>query len=155
MSQAAHTHSEVKEQKLKDAELSFKTCYNFCRHDSGDLSAWALEALHELAQCLREQGRYHDMEVLLKSLTSSPDIQEQGKTSAKFLEAVDLLSWVLMEQGKWQDAMDVCETFYPAMEKVCGEDHHSTVDVRKRQSELRVAIDKQRDKMTWFSPWWT
>lgn len=154
MAQAAHTHSEAKKQKLRDAELSFRTCYNFCRHDSGDLSAWALEALHELAQCLREQGRYHDMELLLKSLTSSPDIQEQGKTSAKFLESVDLLSWVLMEQGKWQDAMDVCETFYPAMVKVCGEEHHSTMDVRKRQSELRVVIDRQRDKMTWFSLWW-
>ncbi|KFX95331.1 hypothetical protein O988_05850 [Pseudogymnoascus sp. VKM F-3808] len=99
MAQAAHTNSEAKKQKLNDAELCFRRCYNFRRHDSGDLSAWALEALHELAQCLREQGRYHDMELLL-SFTSSPDIQEQGKTSAKFLECVDLLSWVLMEQRK-------------------------------------------------------
>ncbi|OBT53277.1 hypothetical protein VE04_06337 [Pseudogymnoascus sp. 24MN13] len=154
MAQAAHGQPKVKEHKLGDAELSFRTCYNFSRHDSGDLSAWALEALHELAQCLREQRRYRDMEVLLKSLRSSSDIEEQGKTSAKYLESVDLLSWVLMEQGKWQDAMDVCETFYPAMEKVCGENHCCTVDVRKRQSLLRVSIDRQRDKMNWDKPKW-
>ncbi|KFY94077.1 hypothetical protein V500_03423 [Pseudogymnoascus sp. VKM F-4518 (FW-2643)] len=153
MAQAARGESKVKEQKLKDAELSFRTCYNFCRHDSGDLSTWALRALYELAECLREQRRYHDMEVLLKALRSSLDIEEQGKTSAKFLKSVDLLSWVLMEQGKWQDAMDVCETFYPAMEKVCGNGHRITMDVRDRQSKLTAIIDQKRVTKTWF--WWT
>jgi hypothetical protein len=38
MAQVAHGQSKVKEQKLKDAELSFRTCYNFRRQDSGDLS---------------------------------------------------------------------------------------------------------------------
>lgn len=153
MAQAAHGQSETKEQKLKDAELSFRTCYNFCRLDSGDLSGWALEALHELAQCLREQRRLYDMEVLLKALRSTSDIEEQGKTSIKFLECVNLLGWVLMEQGKLQDAMDVCETFYPAMEKVCGEGHRSTVDVRERKSILRTTIDQQSVERTrtWFS----
>ncbi|KFY79311.1 hypothetical protein V499_01691 [Pseudogymnoascus sp. VKM F-103] len=154
MAQAARGQPQVKEQKLKDAELSFRTCYNFCRHDSGDLSTWALRALYELAECLREQKRYYDMEVLLKVLTSNSGIAEQGKTSAKFLKSVDLLSWVLMEQGKWQEALDVCENFYPAMEKVCGEGHRNTVDVRKRQVVLRVAIDRQREKMNWDKPNW-
>ncbi|KFY69419.1 hypothetical protein V496_00259 [Pseudogymnoascus sp. VKM F-4515 (FW-2607)] len=152
MAQAARGEPKVTEQKLKDAELSFRTCYNLCRHDSGDLSTWALRALYEVAECLREQRRYHDMEVLLKTLRSSSDIEEQGKTSAKFLKSIDLLSWALMEQGKWQDAMDVCETFLPAMEKVCGEGHRCTVDVRKRQSVLRVKIHRQQEKMAWF-PW--
>ncbi|OAF57376.1 hypothetical protein VC83_04774 [Pseudogymnoascus destructans] len=59
-----------------------KKHYNFCRHYSGDLSTWALRALHELAECLREKGRYHDMEVLLKVLTSNSDIAEhQGYRS--------------------------------------------------------------------------
>lgn len=152
MAQAAHGQSKVKEQKLKNAELSFRTCYNFCRHDSGDLSTWALTALQELAECLREQKRYHDMEVLLQVLRGSSEIEEQGKTSAKYLKSVDLLSWVLMQEGKLQDAMGVCETFYPAMKKVCGEYHPSTVDVRKRQLELKMIIDQQWNEMAWF--WW-
>jgi hypothetical protein len=150
MAQAQRGQSKVKEQKLKDAELSFRTCYNFRRQDSGDLSVWTLEALHELAQCLREQRRYHDMEALLKTLRSSSEIEEQGKTSAKFLECVDLLSWVLTERGKYRDAMEVCETFYPAMEKVCGEGHRSTVDVRERQAVLEKSIDPQPDMNAWL-----
>ncbi|KFY29860.1 hypothetical protein V494_08419 [Pseudogymnoascus sp. VKM F-4513 (FW-928)] len=151
MAQAARAQSKVRDEKLKEAELSFTTCYNFRRHDSGDLSGWALEALKELAQCLREQRRYHDMEVLLRSLRSSSEIEEQGKTSAKYLNSIGLLSWVLMEQGKWQDAMDVCETFYPSMEKVCGENHHTTVDVGERQAKLKGIIDGKRNMKTMFS----
>ncbi|KFY28614.1 hypothetical protein V493_02842 [Pseudogymnoascus sp. VKM F-4281 (FW-2241)] len=151
MAQAARGQYEIKDQKLKEAEQHFTICYNFRRTDSGDLSGWALEALQALSKCLREQKRYHDMEAILKSLRSSSEIEEQGKTSAKFLECVDLLSWVMAEQGKWGEAMDVCETFYPAIERVCGEDHHSTVDVRKRQLAVREMLDQKRDMKTFFS----
>lgn len=142
MTQASHGQSEVKEQKLKDAELSFRTCYNFGRFDSGELSGWALLYLHEPAKCLQEQKRYDDMELLMKLLRSSSDLEEQGKTIAKLLECADLLNWVLAEQGKWEDTMNACETFYPAMEKVCGEGHYSTVDVRKRQLAVREVVMK-------------
>lgn len=150
MAQAAHGQSKVKEGKLKNAELSFRTCYDFRRKDSGNLSVWALEALHELAQCLQVQERYHDMEELLESLRSSSQITEQGKTSAKYLECVALLSWVLTKQRKYRSAMDVCETFYPAMKKVCGEGHRSTVDVKERQARLGKIIDQQSDGNAWL-----
>ena len=88
--------------RLMDAEMSFRLVWTECNRLHGSLHPNTLQAAHNLAICLQDQGRYDEAEELYALASKRDDVL--GREHPKSLQTVKALAMLHRFQGREDEA---------------------------------------------------